>query len=159
MPNRIVAQLVQVPRDLDYVGHFQALNALNLEIRRQGPSAQRLCRKAILEMDVGNYPAALAAALDACALDASAETHHQVGMSYLLFGLSRAGLVPLGPTVMEGAPESVMGMLWRSLEAFQEAVLLNTADEETQTTVQALKDVLADHPDEARLVAALQATA
>jgi tetratricopeptide (TPR) repeat protein len=157
MRTRLITQLVQVPQDLDYVGHFQVLNALNLEIRRQGPSAERLLRKAILEMDVGNYPASLAAALDACSMHpASPETHHQVGMSYLLLALSKAGVVPLGPGAQEGAPDSVTGLLWRAIEAFHEALTINPGDDETRAAAKALQEVLADHPTERGLVQAIR---
>ncbi|HEX2065386.1 MAG TPA: hypothetical protein VHI93_01100, partial [Candidatus Thermoplasmatota archaeon] len=91
MRPRLIAQLVHAA-DLDYVEHFQMLSAVNLEIRRSGPTAERLLRKAILEMDVGNFLASLAAAEDALALDPkSPEVRHQLGRINLRLALAKAG--------------------------------------------------------------------
>ncbi|MCA1819147.1 MAG: hypothetical protein LC620_03705 [Halobacteriales archaeon] len=132
MATRLLTQLVQVPADLDYVEHFQVLSGVNLEIRRHGPSADRLLRKAILEMDIGNYAASLVAAQDACALDpVSAETHHQVGLAYLLLAMAKAGAVPTGPGVRETPAESCTGLLQKCIDSFDEVLRLNPEDQET----------------------------
>lgn len=143
MKTRLLTQLVQVPADLDYVEHFQVLSGVNLEIRRHGPSADRLLRKAILEMDIGNYAASLAAAQDACALDpVSAETHHQVGLAYLLLAMAKAGVVPTGPGVRESPSESCMGLLQKAVTSLGEVLRLNPDDQETREGVSVLKDWL-----------------
>jgi tetratricopeptide (TPR) repeat protein len=143
MKTRLLTQLVQVPADLDYVEHFQVLSGVNLEIRRHGPSADRLLRKAILEMDIGNYAASLAAAQDACALDpVSAETHHQVGLAYLLLAMAKAGVVPTGPGVRETPSESCMGLLQKAVSSLGEVLRLNPDDQETREGVSVLKDWL-----------------
>lgn len=133
MTTRLITQIVQVPADLDYVEHFQVLSGVNLEIRRHGPSSDRLLRKAILEMDIGNYAASLAAAQDACALDpVSAETHHQVGLAYLLLAMAKAGAVPTGPGVRETPAESCVALLQKAIESFREVLRINPEDTETQ---------------------------
>jgi len=140
MKARLLNQLVQVPADLDYVEHFQVLSGVNLEIRRHGPSADRLLRKAILEMDIGNYAASLAAAQDACALDpVSAETHHQVGLAYLFLALAKAGAVPTGPGVRETPAESSLGLLQRAVGAFEDVLRLNPHDQETADDLEMLR--------------------
>jgi tetratricopeptide (TPR) repeat protein len=144
MKTRTLTQLVQVPADLDYVEHFQVLSGVNLEIRRHGPSAERLLRKAILEMDIGNYAASLAAAQDACALDpVSAETHHQVGLAYLLLAMAKAGAVPTGPGVRETPSESCMELLDKAIGALRDVVRLNPQDQETREDLGLLESWLA----------------
>lgn len=156
MKPRLLAQLVQVPADLDYVEHFQVLSGVNLEIRRHGPSADRLLRKAILEMDVGNYAASLAAAQDACALDpVSAETHHQVGLAYLLLAMAKAGAVPTGPGVRETPSESCMALLQKAVKSFGEVLRLNPNDLETQDDL-AMLEHWAAYDSEARLLKSLR---
>jgi tetratricopeptide (TPR) repeat protein len=141
MKARLLSELVQVPADLDYVEHFQVLSGVNLEIRRHGPNADRLLRKAILEMDIGNFSASLAAAQASCALDpVSAETHHQVGLAYLLLAMARAGAVPTGPGVRETPSESCTALIQRALESFREVLRLNPEDQETRDGVAMLED-------------------
>lgn len=155
MKTRTLGEWVK-ERDLDYVERFQALAVLNMEIRKSGPNAERMLRKSVLEMDVGNYTASLTAAQDAVALDPiSAETHHQVGMSLLVVALSKAGAVPGGPGQEEG-PEPVLGVLTRAVACFRAALERNPRDEETGTLSTALQATLRDHPDEKRLRAALR---
>jgi len=140
MKARLLTQLVQVPADLDYVEHFQVLSGVNLEIRRHGPSAERLLRKAILEMDVGNYAASLTAAQDAVALDpVSAETHHQVGLAYLFLALAKAGAIPTGPGVRETPAESSLGLLQKAVSSFEEVLRLNPDDLETGDDLEMLR--------------------
>lgn len=156
MKTRLLTQLVQVPADLDYVEHFQVLSGVNLEIRRHGPSSDRLLRKAILEMDVGNYAASLAAAQDACALDpVSAETHHQVGLAYLLLAMAKAGAVPTGPGVRETPSESCMGLLQKAIDALREVLRINPEDAETEDDLTMLDDWAA-FDSEAKLHKALR---
>jgi tetratricopeptide (TPR) repeat protein len=161
MRAHLIAQLATSPRDLDYVEHFQTLSVVNLEIRRHGPSAERLLRKAILEMDLGNYGASLAAALDAVALDpVSPETHHQVAMAYLLSSLARAGFVPVGPgtAVHELPSATAVELMGKSMEAFRKVLRLNPNDQETQEDLQALESVVGAAKDDAALLARLSET-
>lgn len=153
---RLLTQLVQAS-DLDYVEQFQALALANLELRRLGPSPERLVRKAALELDVGNFGASSLAAQDAVALaPGSSETHHQLGLSFLYLGLAKAGAVSVGPGVAERVPESVIGLLWRSLEAWKEALRLAPDDEETRHDLSVLEALLSSNRSEAELVAALR---
>jgi hypothetical protein len=153
---RLLTALVQTS-DLDYVEHFQALALANLELRRLGPSPERLVAKSVLEFNVGNYGASVAAAQDAVALaPLSSETHHQLGLSYLVLGLAKAGALSVGPGVSERIPESVTGLLWKSLESWKEAVRLAADDEETRHDLGILAGVLDLHRTDAELVAALR---
>lgn len=158
MRAHLLSQLATAPRDLDYVEHFQTLSVVNLEIRRHGPNAERLLRKAILEMDLGNYGASLAAALDAVALDpVSPETHHQVAMAYLLSSLARAGLVPVGPgtAIHELPAASALELIQKAVDAFRKVLRLNPGDQETQEDIAALEMVVGSARDDASLVARL----
>jgi hypothetical protein len=157
MKQRLLTQLVQAPNDLDYVQHFQVLAAVNLEIRRQGPNAERLLRKAILELDVGNFGAGLTAAQDAVALDAlRAEPHYHIGMAYLLLALVKAGAIPAGPGHAEQPDESVTGLVLRAVDGLAQAAKLNTGDEETQADVETLKALLKAHSSDRGLAQALR---
>lgn len=156
MTTRLLTHLVQVT-DLDYVEHFQALALANLELRRLGPSAERLVRKAALELDVGNFGASCSAAQDAVAMAPhSSETHHQLGLSNLYLALAKAGAISVGPGVSERVPESVTGLLWRALEAWKEALRLAPDDDETRHDLGVLEGVLAAHRSDAELVQALR---
>lgn len=151
----LVSALVQ--RDSDYVAHFRDLSVLNLEIRRSGPSPERLLRKAVLELDLGNFLASLDAAQDAVALAPfSTETHHQLGMAYLHLALAKAGILSHGPGQHEGAPESVTGLLWRALEAWHVVLERAPDDEETRLDVAVLERILKDNPTDEALVQALR---
>ncbi len=151
----LVAQLVG--SDADYVTHFGELQALNLEIRAQGPTTERLLRKAILELDVGNFLASVDAARDAVAMAPfAADTHHLLGLAYVHVAFAKAGMIPQGPGHGEGVPESVTGLLWRALEQFRECLEQAPDDEETRSDVAVLEKFLRGHPDDAQLLKALQ---
>jgi hypothetical protein len=157
MKAKLLTELAQVHADVDYVDRFQALSGVNLEIRRQGPSSDRLLRKAILEMDIGNYGASLLAAMDAVALEpASAETHHQVGLAFLFLALARAGAVPAAPG-HDMPREDASTLLASSLEAFRQSLKLNPDDQETREEVETIETVLLESPTELKLVRALRA--
>lgn len=156
MRQRLLTQLIATP-DLDYVEHFKVLSAVNLEIRRHGPTAARLLRKAILEMDIGNYPASLAAALDAQALTpASAEVRHQVAMSCLRLAIAKVGAIPLGPGAESDIPESATELLEQSIAAFREAARLNPDDEETRAALGVLQQLADDCDTDSKLGKALR---
>ncbi len=159
MRTRLLTQLIQAP-NLDYVENFQILSALNLEIRRHGPSAERMLRKAIMEMGVGNYAACLSAALDAQAMDTqSPEAHHQVGSAYFLMALARSGAVPGGPGMglaADNDPATVL--LSKSVEAFHAVLKLNAGDEETRQDLAILEQLAKDCDTESKLLSALRRT-
>ena len=152
-----IAQLVPKPNDLDYVEHFQTLSTVNLEIRRHGPSADRLVRKAILELDVGNFSASLTAAQDAAVLEPSnPETHHLVGMAYLMLALVKSGALPSGPGLHASPSESVTALVLHGSDSFREASRLNPGDEESQADFEALKSLLRRMPSDEELSTALR---
>ena len=152
-----LTQLFQVPADLDYVGSFQALSKVNLEIRRHGPSAERLVRKAHLERDVGNTAAGLVAAQDALALDPrNAEMHYQVGIAFLHLALAKAGALPVGPSPTDVPEESVRQLLEKSIAAFRTTLELNPLDEDAKQDAQTLQDALDAHASDRALDEALR---
>lgn len=155
MRSRLITELVSAP-NLDYVESFQTLSALNLEMRRQGPSAPLLLRKAILEMGCGNYAACLSAALDAAAMEPlSAETHHQVGSAYFLLALARSGAVPAGPGhAHEDQPAIVL--LSKSIDSFRQSIRLNPGDEEADADLAILEQLQRDADTEHKLIQALR---
>lgn len=131
MQQRALSHLVQAPRDLDYVGSFQALSRVHLELRKLGPSPERLLRRAQLERAVGNHAASLAAAQDALLLQPQAgEMHYQVGIAYLFLALAKAGVLPVGPSASELPYEGVGALLQRARDAFARAHASNAADED-----------------------------
>lgn len=145
-----------VGADSDYVAHFRDLSVLNLEIRRNGATPERLLRKAVLELDVGNYLASRDAAQDAVALAPfSTETHHQLGMAYVHLALAKAGVLPNGPGQRDGLPESVTGLLWRALEEWHVVLERAPGDEETAADAAVLETLLKSHPDDGSLTKAL----
>ncbi|HLF15848.1 MAG TPA: hypothetical protein VI796_00210, partial [Candidatus Thermoplasmatota archaeon] len=118
MKTELLTQLLHAPRDLDYVERFQGLAAVNLEIRRSGPTAERLLRKAALEMDVGNPTAGLAAAQDAAALSPdSAEAHFLIGKARILLALVKAHALTAGPGGTTDVEDSATGLLLGAADA------------------------------------------
>lgn len=157
MQQHVLARLLHAPPDLDYVDRFQALQTLNLSIRRSGPNATRLLQKSILEMEVGNYPAALDAARDAVVLDATlAEAHFQVGRACVFLALARAEAMPLGPKVDWGHRESVTDLCLKAADAFRRVLDHNGADDEAARDLEALQEIMAPCETEAELLAALR---
>lgn len=150
MRQRLLTQLVEVPRDLDYVESFQALSRLNLELRRLGPSAERLLRRAHLERAVGNHAASLAATQDALILEpANAETHYQVGVAHLYLAFAKADLLPVGPRAPTLPAESVAVLLGRAVDSFAKALEHNPNDEDAREDILVLRKVLdAVHGDD-----------
>lgn len=156
MRPRLIAQLVHAA-DLDYVEHFQLLSAVNLEIRRSGPTAERLLRKAILEMDVGNFLASLSAAEDALALaPRSAEVRHQLGCINLRLALAKAGAIPLGPGAEKGILQSPTELLQAAIDAFETAVRLNPQDDESRADAGILVQLAKDCDTDVKLSKALR---
>ena len=158
MKPRLRTRLLVAPRDLDYVEQFQLLAAVNLEMRRHGPTVDRLVRKAVLEMHVGNFSAALTAALDAATEDpTSAEAHYQAARAYILLALNKADVLPRGPGDV-GAPEAGLEELVRlAMEELRTVIRLNLKDEDALETFLLLESLLESSRGEEQLAAALRA--
>lgn len=152
-----LSQLFQVPQDLDYVESFQALSRTNLEIRRYGPTGERLVRKSHLERDVGNHAASLVSAQDALVLDPrNPEMHYQVGLAFLYLALAKADALPVGPSPGPLPDDSSADLLGKAVAAFSMVTELNPRDEDAQQDVQVLQSVLDSHPSERALGEALR---
>ncbi len=157
MASNNLLHLIHAPLDVDYVQHFQGLAALNLEIKRLGPSAERMLRKAILEMDVGNFEAGVKAAEHARELSPSTtEIHYQYGLANVLLACAKADAIPSGPGQQIPARTGVKALLEEAVEAFEEVVNLNDCDDEARRGLRALKTLLADGADERSIVKALK---
>lgn len=146
--------------DLDYVEHFQALARVNLEIRGKGATRERLLRKAILEIDVGNFAAGLQSAQDAAAMDeTSGEVHYQLAVANVLMAFVRAGALPVGPGMVELPRESALSFLRTALAEFGKAVRLNPEDDEACEDLALLTRFLEEHEGEEKVARALRDTA
>ena len=152
-----LAQLFQVPADLDYVQSFQDLANLTLEIRRDGPSVGRLLRRSYLERGVGNHAASLTAVRKALELDPkNPEVHYALGVAHFFLALARADALPVGPRASDLPDESVSELLGLAVEAFTRVLELNPADEDAAQDVAALAEVLSVGADDDQLAAALR---
>lgn len=152
-----LSQLFLVPSDLDYVESFQSLSKVNLEIRRYGPTAERLVRKAHLERDVGNHASSLVAAQDALVLDPrNPEMHYQVGLAFLYLALAKAGALPVGPSPSEMPEDGTPALLEKAVAAFHLTLELNPNDDDARQDAQALQAVLDAHASERALSDALR---
>lgn len=148
MAPRQILELVHHPTDVDYLTHFQALAAVNLEIRNHGPTAERLLRKAILELDLGNPTASLQAAKDAVvAQPLLAEAHYHAGLTHVVLAFVRAGALPMA---QGGEPPSASAteLLGAAVEDFGHALGLNRADEEAAEDLELVMRFLAENEDE-----------
>jgi tetratricopeptide (TPR) repeat protein len=153
-----LSQLFQVPSDLDYVGAFQALSLMNLEIRRDGPSPERLLRKSLLERDVGNHEASLNAAQRAQELDPqNPEVYYELGLAFFFLALAKAGALPVGPKASDLPAEGIGELLGLAVEAFSRVIELNPQDEDAALDLSALAEVLAVGANDDQLGAALRA--
>lgn len=151
MAQRLLSHLVQAPRDVDYVESFQALSRIHLELRRMGPSADRLLRRAQLERAVGNHAASLAAAQDALVLQPQdPEMHYQVGVAHLFLALAKADLLPVGPRPTDLPSDALTTLLERARDCFGKAHAMNPADEDAAADHATLTHLLDDvHSDAA----------
>lgn len=153
-----LAQLFQVPADLDYVQSFQGLANLTLEIRREGPSVGRLLRRSSLERGVGNHAASLEAVRKALELDPqNPEVRYCLGVAYFFLALARADALPVGPRASDLPDESVSELLGLAVEEFSRVLELNPADEDAAQDLSAIAEVLAVGADDQQLAAALRA--
>ena len=152
-----LAQVFQVPADLDYVESFQALSKVNLEIRRYGPTAERLVRKAHLERDVGNHASSLVAAQDALVLDPrNPEMHYQAGLAFLYMALAKAEALPVGPSPSDLPEDTASALLGKAVAAFHITLELNPNDDDARQDAQALQAILDTHASERALAEALR---
>lgn len=151
MKQKSLLQLVPPPSERDYLEHFQCLASVNLEIRQRGPTADRLLRKSILEMDVGNFAASLDAARDAAELrEEDPEARYQEAMALVLLAFTKAGVLAGSPG-MESPLASVSTLLKQAAEAFSLVVKTNPEDDEAKEDLAALARFLAEFPDEGEL--------
>lgn len=157
MQQKTLLEVVTAPAEEDYVQHFQALAQVNLEIRQSGPTAQRLLRKSILEMDIGNYSASLDAARDALDLKPELpEASYQEGMALMLLAFTKVG-------VLAGAPGMAMPiararrLLEQAAESFAIVAINNPCDEEAVADQQAITGFLDENEDDGDLDQALRA--
>ena len=150
-------QIFQVPTDLDYVASFQALAKVNLEMRRLGPSVERLLRKAQLERAAGNPAAALLSAQDALVLDPShGETHYQLGITFLHLALAKSDALPTGPVPPDLPRESPRELLEKAVAAFRAVVSLNARDDDARQDGEVLQALLDRHLTDSGLSEALR---
>lgn len=157
MKQRTLQELVTVPAEADYVQHFQALSTVNLEIREHGATAHRLLRKAILEMDVGNYHAALDAARDAVeAKPDLLEARYQEGLALILLSFAKVGVLA-GSQGMASPAARPRRLLVQALDAFSTVAAANPEDEEAAADMSALAAFLEDVVEDDALEAELRA--
>ncbi|MHB8633127.1 MAG: hypothetical protein ACYDBQ_04040 [Thermoplasmatota archaeon] len=144
-------QQFKAQSDVDYVDCFQGLAALSLEIRRSGPTPERLLRKATLEMDIGNHVAALAAARHAGQLASRAgEPHFVAARALVLMALVRARALAGAPGLDEGS-ETPSQLVRDAVGELHHALRLNPEDEEAREDVVVLEALLAAHPVDQQL--------
>jgi tetratricopeptide (TPR) repeat protein len=157
MQHKTLLEVMTAPAQEDYVHHFQALAQVNLEIRQSGPTAKLLLHKSILEVDLGNYSAALVAVRDALDLKPDlAEASYQEGMSLVLLAFTKAGVLAGAPGMaMPGA--RARRLLEKALEAFKAAVEANPDDEEASADIDAIQGFLALNDDDSELDERLRA--
>ncbi len=156
MQQRNLLQLLPPRDETDYLDHFRCLAAVNVEIQQNGASAERLLRKAILEMEVGNFAAGLEAARDATDVRPEwAEAHYQQGMALLHLAFVRAGILA-GSAGMERPVGSCKTLLEHAGRAFGEALRLHPEDEEVQDDLKTLSLFLASNEDVDSVRAAMQ---
>ncbi|MGB0652744.1 MAG: hypothetical protein ACPGQL_06040 [Thermoplasmatota archaeon] len=121
---------MHAPLDLDYVESFQTLASVNLELEKLGNSPERLLRKAVLELAVGNFQAGLRAAQQAIVgRHDNSEAHYQLGLAQLLLAFVEAEAIPAGPSWKERPSRiGVRSRLQAAADAFADAVRLNADD-------------------------------
>ncbi len=158
MKQQTLASLVHAPLDADYVGNFQALAAVNLELERHGPSHRRLLRKGILELDVGNFEAGHETLHQALRYDDSdAETHFQHAVASLLVACVKADAIVAAPgSNIQQDGRTIVEHLRSAAKSLAAVVRLNPHDDEAKEGLGHLAEVMADDPDDAALRNLLQ---
>lgn len=153
-----LAQVFQVPTDLDYVAGFQDLARVNLEIRRQGPTVERLLRKATLERAIGNHWAGLQAIVEAQRMAPDhPEVQYGLGVTYFFLAMAEAGALPVGPKPPGGTSQGVRELLTLALDAFAVLVQRNPEDAEAARDLSVISELLAAQSDDLTLAEALRA--
>lgn len=156
MQQKSLLQLLPPQEESDYVEHFQALAAVNVEIRQRGPTAERLLRKSILEMDVGNFAACVDSARDAAEVRPRfAEAHYQQGMGLLLLAFTRAGVMA-GAPAMEQPVGSTRTIMQHAARALRNALDINGSDDEVAEDVAVLEAFIGRYESDHELETALQ---
>lgn len=159
MQQKTLLQLVPPQQESDYLEHFQALAAVNLEIRQRGATPERLLRKSILEMDIGNFSAGLDAARDATDLRPDwGEAHYHEGMALLFLAFTKAGVLAGAPG-MEQPIGSVQTLMAHAARALGQAYKVNDDDEEVREDLAVLARFMAKHDGEEALVDGLRGLA
>lgn len=147
MQQRNLLQLLPPRDETDYLDHFRCLATVNVEIQKNGATPERLLRKSILEMEVGNFSAGLEAARDASDVRPTwSEAHYQQGMALLHLAFVRAGILA-GSAGMERPVGSCKTLLEHAGRAFGEALRLHAEDEEVKDDLKTLSMFLAANPD------------
>lgn len=147
MKGQPLSRLVSAPCDSDYVENFQALADVNVALQQEGPTAELLLRKAMFELDLGNYGAARRAARDALDMDPDlAEAHYQEGLANLLLAFARAGVVPAGPGHATTPGESIESLLQATATCFGHTLRISPDDPEVQEDLAAVSRLIARHP-------------
>ncbi len=145
MKPKTLLQLLPPRSETDYLDHFQALAAVNVEIQKRGATPERLLQKAMLEMQIGNFSAGLEAARDATDLRPTwAEAHYQQGMALLHLAFVRVGILA-GSAGMERPVGSPKTLLEHAGRAFGEALRLHPEDVEAKEDLSTLSLFMAQH--------------
>lgn len=135
-----IQELVHAPQ-ADYVETFQALAIVNLEIQNYGPTAERLLRRGLLEIDMGAYVDARESIQDALIADASIpEGMYYLGVANVLLCLQKAGVI--AGSAGQVAPEPARVHMEQACSAFRTAVALND-DDDLHSQLAACEDLLA----------------
>ncbi len=139
--------------DPDYVYCFGRVAAVEVTIRRRGPSPGLLLRRAMLLMAMGNYESALEAAQEAVRLSPRVgEAHFQEGLAWLALAAVQCG-APAAPGVCLPPPRPLLTLVENAHAAFCSAALC-ARDEEADAVARRLGRLLA--MDEPAMCAALR---
>lgn len=143
---RKLVQLL-VPAEADYVETFQNLARLHVEMQRQGATAARLARAAVLELQMGHIPEAHAAAELAVRRDRQeAEAHYALARTEIAQALRQAGA---------GRTTGVREGLEAATDQLREVLKINPDDEEAGQELALLDTLLKSYTDPGKLAAVL----
>ena len=140
--------------DCDYVEASRKLSALGLEMRRRGPTAELLLRKAFLEIDAGNFAQAAGAAEDALASNPKlVEAQLVWGRALFYAALVRAGIMEGGPGHCLGNPGPEILASYRHVSEYLNQV---PYDDDAETLCNYLDRLVLGNADSSRMVAMLR---
>lgn len=153
MANKLRLEVRRV-EDSDYVAAVGRLTQLCLEINRSGATAERLLRKAYLEIDVGSYQGAAKTAQEALAKDANLQEAELVmARAQFYLALVRAG-------VMEGAFGTELGnpgpQILAAYKHVSRYVDVVKGDPDAEVLCDYLDGLVMRNEDSSRMVAALR---